>query len=34
MLAAAAFAAFFVWLIVYLEINQWVTGVPILPPDG
>jgi len=26
--------AFFVWLIVYLEINQWVTGVPIFPPDG
>ena len=33
-LATAASAAFFVWLIVYLEINQWVTGVPIFPPDG
>lgn len=33
-LATAAFVAFFVWLIVYLEINQWVTGVPIFPPDG
>lgn len=30
-LAAASFVAFFVWLIVYLEIKQWVTGVPIFP---
>ena len=30
-LAAAGFVAFFVWLIVYLEIKQWVTGVPIFP---
>jgi hypothetical protein len=30
-LAAAAFVAFFVWLVVYLEIHQWVTGVPIFP---
>jgi hypothetical protein len=30
-LAAAGSVAFFVWLIVYLEINQWVTGVPIFP---
>jgi hypothetical protein len=30
-LAAAGFVAFFVWLIVYLEINQWVTRVPIFP---
>ena len=30
-LAAAGFVAFFVWLIVYLEIRVWVTGVPIFP---
>jgi hypothetical protein len=33
-LAAAGFVAFFVWLIVYLLIDQWVTGVPIFPSDG
>lgn len=32
--AVAGFVAFVIWGIVYPEINQWVTGVPVFPPDG
>jgi hypothetical protein len=33
-LATASLVAFFVWGVVFLEIHEWVTGVPIVPnPD-
>jgi hypothetical protein len=31
--AAAGFVCFFVWLVVYLEVYTWVTGIPITGND-
>ena len=31
--SAAGFVSFFVWLVIYLEVHSWVTGVPIVGND-
>ena len=31
--SAAGFVSFFIWLVIYLEVHSWVTGVPIVGND-